>query len=114
MQTQRVVLDADERRLLLNVLNEVLHGFAVDNFDEVIGKGREEVLHLLTEVSEAGGDQKVVLNPDQTAIFRNALRTTLASLSAGDFPVRTGEDINIAESVLARLDQEIGGLPTPS
>jgi hypothetical protein len=112
MRNQPVGLDASERRLLLNVLNEVLHGFAVENFDEVIGKDRDHVRQFLDDASHVKEDEEIILNLDQTFIFRNALRKTLASLSVGDFQVRTGEDISVAKNVLARLDQELGGLAT--
>lgn len=93
--------------LLHSVLNEVLNGFALDNFDVVIGMKRSELGQLLAYLHELPGDADVDLNLTQAVAFRNALRETLRELGIEEFSTRTGYDFEVGEHVLEKLDQLI-------
>jgi hypothetical protein len=99
--------DVRDRGLLQSVLNEVLNGFALDNFDVVIGMKRSELGQLLAYLNELPGDAEVDLNLTQVVALRNALRETLRELGIEEFSTRTGYDFQVGEVVLEKLNQFI-------
>jgi|SRR5438045_1266611 hypothetical protein len=56
-----LTLDPSKSELLRSVLNEVLNGFALNNFDAVIGLNRGELHTLLSHLCYLSGDEKVTL-----------------------------------------------------
>jgi hypothetical protein len=99
--------------LLHSVLNEVLNGFAVDDFNVVIGLNRSELSQLLEYLDELPGDEEIDLNLTQTTAFRNALRETLRELGIEEFSTRTGYDFEVGEDVLEKLNELISANEHP-
>jgi hypothetical protein len=94
-------------RLLHNVLNEVLNGFVLDNFEAVVGMSKSELNQLLEYLHALPDGADVDLNLVQIVTFRNALRETLRELGIEEFSTRTGYDFEIGEEVLGELNRLI-------
>ena len=101
-RSQPVYITSDSR-LLLSVLNEVLNGFAIDNFDALLGTNRSELEQLRAHPKGLSDGADIRLNRNQTKVFRNALRETLRELGVEEFHPRTGFDFEEGEQVLKRL-----------
>lgn len=95
--------------MLRAVLNEVLHGFALENPEVTIGMKDSELGRLLTDLKELDNNDTVELNLDQTKAFRNALRETLRELGEEEFHTRTGFTFEEGEDVIKDLDDFICG-----
>lgn len=93
--------------LLRSVLNEVLNGFIVYDFDGAIGAKRTELEQLLTQLNRLPDDVGIKLDLAQTIAFRNALRRTLQELGVEEFHARTGFDFQEGNRVLNELDDLI-------
>lgn len=96
-------LEVKDPRLLRSVLNEVLNGFPIDDFDTAIGMETAEVQKLLTELNELPAEAGIVLDRKQAVAFRNALHRTLSELGVEEFQTRTGFDCAAAQDVLNDL-----------
>ena len=91
--------------LLRSVLNEILNGFAVDDFDAAIGMKEGELRQLLTELNELPDDVGIALDRKQATAFRNALHKTLSELGVEEFHTRTGIDVSDGDDVLRQLNE---------
>jgi hypothetical protein len=69
---QKYLLDSPARGLLHNVMNEVLRGFKIANFDSVIGTSPEEFQQLMKKFDPS--KDSLALDAVQVLIFRNAIR----------------------------------------
>lgn len=98
------VLEIKDPRLLRSVLNEVLNGFLIDDFDTAIGMEKAEVQKLLTELNELPDEAGLDLDRKQAVAFRNALHRTLSELGVEEFQTRTGIDFEEAQDVLTHLN----------
>ena len=96
-----------DRGLLHNVLNEVLNGFALENFEIVIGMKESEVRQLLAYLGELSDNTELDLDLTQLVAFRNALRETLRELGREEFCSRTGYDFETGEEVMKVLNNLI-------
>jgi len=103
MSEFRFNLDSSKWGLLRSVLNEVLNGFALDNFDAVIGLNRGELHTLLSHLCYLSVNEKVNLDLRQTGAFRNALRESLRELGTEEFHTRTGYTFDEGQRVLGEL-----------
>jgi hypothetical protein len=90
--------------LYRSVLNEVLNGFVVDDFDAVIGMTPAELQQLLTQLNGLPEDVGIKLDLNRTRAFRNALRITLSELGVEEFHTRTGFDFQEGKRLLMELD----------
>ena len=97
-------LEIKDPRLLRNVLNEVLNGLIIDDFDTAIGMEKAEVQKLLTELNELPDEAGLELDRKQTVAFRNALHRTLSELGVEEFQTRTGIDFADSQDVLTYLN----------
>ena len=105
MSEFRFTLDSSKWLLLRSILNEVLNGFALDNFDAVIGQDKEELFKLLACLRDLPGDANVDLNLNQT----RALHETLLELGTAEFHTRTGYIFEEGQRVLGELNALIHG-----
>jgi hypothetical protein len=89
--------------LLQTGVNEALHGFRLEHFDEAMGTSREEFRKLL---GHFGGfpEDAVSLNLRQVSAFHNALRETLQELGTEEFQTRTGYTFEYGQRILLELD----------
>lgn len=98
-----VVIKSSEKDLLRNVLNEVLNGFAIQNFEQTIGISRSELERLFEYFNDHSAIPEVQLTRTQASAVVNALRATLQELGSEEFHIRTGFDFAEGEIVLQRL-----------
>jgi hypothetical protein len=95
--------------MLRAVLNEVLHGFALENPEVTIGMKDSGLRQLLTDLKQLDKANTIQLNLVQTKAFRNALRETLRELGEEEFHTRTGFTFEEGEDVIKDLDDFISG-----
>ena len=87
------------------MFNEVLHGFAISNFESTIGMSRLELEKLFKYFDDLSGDVQVELTQAQAWAAHNALRATLRELGIEEFHTRTGFDFAESEIMLGRLSR---------
>jgi hypothetical protein len=75
-------LEVNDLRLLRSVLNEVLNGFTIDDFDTAIGIEKVEVQKLLRELNELPDEAGIGLDRKQAVAFRNCLHRALSELAS--------------------------------
>lgn len=94
-------LDSQQKGLSSAILNEVLYGFTVDNFQEEVGLPRPEIqeLHNLVN-SEIPG---VAVTAEQRDVLAKSLKLTLVELGPDEFQIRTGYDYDEAKKFLHEL-----------
>jgi len=109
MTCHKLTFDSTKWPILQSVLNEVLHGFAIENFESTIGKDREGLRHLLVQFGHARRGRAIELDLSQTIALRNALRETLQELGIEEFRIRTGYDFEQGEEFLRELNDLISG-----
>jgi hypothetical protein len=93
-----------ERRLLRSVLNEVLNGFDIPDFESKIGMEREDTAALLGHVKLLNDIEAPILTPAQVRVFRNSLFETIRELGVEEFQTRTGFDLHYGHQILEKLD----------
>jgi len=104
MSEFRLTLDSTKSRLLRSVLNEVLNGFAINNFEVVIGKSKTELNNLLVRLGDLSEDSKLELDFSQALAFSNALRESLRELGFNEFHTRTGFGLEEGQRALLELN----------
>lgn len=109
MPPNHYVIESSDRNLLRNVLNEVLNGFAIDNFESTIGISWSELNELFERFKELSDDEQLRLTRPQAWAVHNALRETLRELGIEEFHTRTGFDFVESKIVLERLSQLLEG-----
>lgn len=93
--------------LFRSVLNEVLNGFVVDDFEAAIGMTRAELQQLLTQLNRLPDESAIKLDLKRTKALRNAVRKTLRELGVEEFHTRTGFDFQEGKRVLRELDDRL-------
>jgi len=101
--------DREEWLLFGSALNEVLHGFAVRDFENTIGESKATVEKLRADLDPSRDTGELTLQLLNTRIVRNALRETIRELGAEEFHARTGYGFEHGKVILARLDDLIAG-----
>lgn len=96
------MFDIKELQLLDSVINEALNGFAICNFDAVIGMSRSELEQLWPKLNEP--PEKIRLNQRQIKALRKVLEKTLTELGIEEFHSRTGFDIEEGERLVRKFD----------
>jgi hypothetical protein len=99
------VLESSDGKLLRSVLNEILNGFAIDNFESTVGTPRSDLEKLFQYLSGLPHNAQVKLTQTQVGAAYNALRETLRELGNEEFQIRTGFDFTESETMLRRLGQ---------
>jgi len=95
---------AEEMGLLKSVLNEVLHGFEIREFERRIGLERKTLDALFEQFRLVDRRETATLDINQTRAFRNALFETIRELGVHEFETRTGYSLHQGEAVLEKLD----------
>ena len=103
MHGRKLRFDENEWLLFVNALNEILNGFAVQNFEEVIGAEREQVGRLIKKVLALKPSDEKVLTQKEAHIISNAIQQTIRELGIEEFQTRTGYDLNEGTRILDRL-----------
>ena len=109
MLPNQLVIESSDRDLLRNVLNEVLNGFAIQNFEGTIGNSRSELENLFEYFNDHSAHAQVQLTGAQASAVLNALCATLRELGSEEFHTRTGFDFAESEIVLQRLTRLLHG-----
>ena len=110
MAERKFILDSTKWHLLQSALNEILNGFALDDFDSAIGRGKEDLHILLKYLRGLPRGVTIELGLTHTIALRNALKETLRELGAEEFHSRTGYNSEDAQTILGELTDliEIG------
>jgi hypothetical protein len=109
MLPNHFVIESSDKILLRNVLNEILNGFTIDNFENTIGVSKSDLEKLVDYFSGLSKDAQVQLTPAQAWAVHNALHETLRELGNEEFHTRTGFDFAEGQSVLRELGQQLHG-----
>lgn len=105
MMIATVELSRNEVDLLAwNVSNEVVNGFAVQDFNATVGASPEAFRSLANRLRSSEGG-KATITSTEAAVFRNALALTLQELGEEEFHTRTGHSFEEGNAVLARLNR---------
>jgi hypothetical protein len=95
----------DELDLLAwNVVNEVVNGFVVKDFEGRIGSSLENFKHLALKLRAVPNGQGATLALREARLFKNALAITLEELGEDEFQTRTGHNFGNAKLLLKALD----------
>jgi hypothetical protein len=105
----RFTIDPAKWLLLYSVLNEVLHGFALDNFDVTIGKSKQELREFFKHLSGVSEEATIELDLGMITALHNALRETITELGVEEFHTRTGYSLEEGENLLRELNGMIDG-----
>jgi hypothetical protein len=97
-------ISPQERRLLRSLLNEVVNGFDIPDFESKIGMEREDTRALLGHIRLLNDTESPTLTPAQVQVFRNSLFETIRELGVEEFQTRTGFDLHYGHQILEKLD----------
>jgi hypothetical protein len=109
----QLIFSQDELALFANCLNEVLHGFAVPEFESRIGTTRQraqQLLDLLNGSYEQPPGQRAALNissHDANAIAM-AATVVISELGEEEFSTRVGHEVATAREYLNALGSHFG------
>ena len=92
------------------ILNEVVHGFRVPDFEVTLGASMSSASELLTRVHSAAVQRKsdwqiFTLSKEETHFFRRALLATLDELGEDEFETRTGYSLEEGRKKLEALPE---------
>ncbi len=100
----RLELSGEDADLLVqNVVNEVLNGFRIDDFEACVAVSRDEFRSWALGWREQSKGE-LAIDDRQAIALRRALALTLQELGS-EFQTRTGVDSDEAYKTLAKLDQ---------
>jgi hypothetical protein len=88
-----------------NALNEVCHGFVVENFQAAIGIPREAASHLLDRLHEVIPGVGQDFSLDELLALRNSLTAVLAELHPHEFHARMGVSVEESQQMRNTLDE---------
>jgi len=109
-----VLLSLDENLCLSSVLNEVLHGFRVPEFDQTIGLSRQEALDLHKKLSESRPEgRRVEITLRQLVGLRHALAESLEELGVEEFHTRVGMPFQEGKQLGIQIDRAIQSASAP-
>jgi hypothetical protein len=98
-------ISREELILYLRCLNEVLRGFAVENFERRLGLSKAELtkddarLREIEKSARNGGSIRDV------HIHAVVIKATMEELGKSEFPTRTGFELREAQRLLEKLNQ---------
>jgi hypothetical protein len=96
---------AEELTLLTNVLNEVLNGFEIPEFEMRIEMSKKDLDNVFKRLHALADGEQVVLGLDQTRALRNALLEVIRELGSEEFQTRTGFSFSEGNSILKKLNR---------
>jgi hypothetical protein len=95
---------------LNNALNEICHGFAVENFQAAMGISKESAAQLMQRVHALHVNQAAFFALDELLAVRNALTVVLGELHPLEFHPRIGSEVEDAVAMRDALDLLTGRL----
>ncbi|SRR5260370_3161417 len=99
-----------EWHLLHNVLNEVTHGFRVEDHQAVIGMPKSDLEQFLDYLHKLSHQRAVKLDLKWLTVFRNALMESLRRIHVSEFQTRTGYYPDEAQAILEKLNRMISSV----
>jgi hypothetical protein len=99
----RVELLPDDWYLVGNVLNEVLNGFLVSDFENSIGISRADAQSTLIKIRQLGKAEPLGLDVSLVPGILKALEVVISELSSADFSTRTGRTLEEAYLLANKL-----------
>ena len=96
--------------MLHNVLNEVTHGFRVEDHEAVIGLPKSDLEKFLSDLHHLSRRRVVKLDLKWTRVFRNALAEAIRRIPISEFETRTSYYPDEAQAILEKLNHLISGV----
>ena len=96
--------------MLHNVLNEVTHGFRVEDHEAVIGLPKPELEKFLNDLHHLPRRRVIKLDLKRTTVFHNALVEALRRIPVSEFETRTGYYPDEAQAILKKLNYFISSV----
>lgn len=109
-ETFHLTMAMDELAIIHQSLNEVCHGFRLDNFEEVVGntkKFAKEEMDKLRQlyVKDSRDDVSLEVSKDELNVMRNAVRETCKEIDEWEYSIRIGGlPKSMGLAVLSSLD----------
>lgn len=105
MSKKIVKLIQEENWTLVNILNEVLHGLRVNNFEQKIGDTKENALQLMEKLKSEKNNASFELEyPEQEIlIFRNSFKEVLRQIEEWEFQTRIGITIPEVQAIISKF-----------
>ncbi|OJV39946.1 MAG: hypothetical protein BGO25_09080 [Acidobacteriales bacterium 59-55] len=98
-------LSQNDLNFYLQCLNEVLHGFTIENFETALGVSADALARenvSLREIERAARMGKPI---PQVGVRPNVIKATIDELGEPEFQTRTGYKLSEAEEFLRRLSK---------
>src|ERR1044071_8474583 len=93
--------------LLHSVLNEVINGLPIEDYESVIGLEKADLEKFLGYLHELPRDAELRIDERRLVVFRNALHETLRMTDDWEFKIRTAYSSEEARKFLKQLDDLI-------
>lgn len=94
--------------LAWNVSNELISGFAVNNFEAMIGVSKHDFTLVAVALRGLPSGERAKFGLEQARIFRNALAVVLDELGVEEFDTRTGHSLEEGRTILRQLGAFVG------
>jgi hypothetical protein len=94
-------------KLLHQCLNEVLHGFGLENPETAVGMSADHLKEFLGYLSGLPDKAEIPLDSPTVTVMANALRETLRQLGEEEFHTRTGYEFVEGKALLAKLETPV-------
>lgn len=91
--------------LVWSVPNEVINGFEVSRFEQVIGTSKDQVKTLANRLRSIPGNEHVAIDRSEARVLSNALAVVLEELGEQEFFTRTGCDFENGQTILHQLEE---------
>lgn len=95
-------------KLFGSALNEILNGFNLPNFEQLIDADKSDLDNPLTYILTLHRSDELTLDASKLRAVRNALRETIRELGIEEFHTRTGYDFDRGEEILNELNRQLG------
>jgi hypothetical protein len=106
--------NSNESVLFNNVLNEVINGFRVPEFERTIGMEKTSAKQLLEHIYTLRESDELDLGIRETRAVRNALCESLRNIPPREFQTRTGYYLERAKAILTKLDSLLASISSES
>jgi len=105
MNTRTIKLSPNEVLPLLNILNEVCHGFYVHNFEKNIGAKKQIVVALMDKISEKENEDEIILflNDIELNLLKKSFEEVLRQIEEWEFQTRIGVTIQEAKDIMNKI-----------
>jgi|GEM_PF-1730338 len=107
----QIELTRDQALIIHQSLNEVCHGFRMDDFEKRVGKKESAILEM--DILGSLIDSKktpisIMVNLDQLTLYRNAVRETCREIDDWEFSTRiAGIKKSVALDLLKSLEKAV-------